>query len=111
MIDLAIILNLFTVTSSVSVEILQLLPFAVTPSAAIANLSMDTNASVALITRVFFPLSEVFSLNETFAPITFAFTSVNRIVSALAFENLPIVIITLSASIRQKSEKVQNGCL
>ena len=111
MIDLAIIFNLFDFTSSVSVATLQSLPFAVTPSAAIASLSMDTNASVTQITLDFFPLSEVFSLNKTLAPITFASTSVSRIVSAVAFANRPLVIITLSASIRQKSEKVQYGCL
>lgn len=111
MIDLATILNLFAITLSVSAATLQLLPFAVTPSAAIASLSMDTKASVTLTTLVFFPLSELFSLNKTLAPITFASTSVSRIVSAVAFANLPLVIVTLSASIRQKSEEVQNGCL
>ena len=100
--DCATIFNLLAATSALSVVILQLFPFPVTPSAAISNLSIDTNASTTL-SLVFFP--EV--LTSTLAPDTLAFTSLTRIVSAVALANLPLVIVTFSASIRQKSEKVQ----
>ena len=115
MIVWAIMLSLFTVSWVGSVVILQFLPLQVTPSAAIANLSMETKASATLVTPTvlfFFPLSELLSfLTNSLAPSTFASTSVTRIVSAVALANLPLLIVTRSASIRQKSEKVQNGGL
>ena len=103
--DCATIFNLFAATSALSVVILQLFPFPVTPSAAISSLSIDTNASTTLTTLslVFFP--DV--LTSTLAPDTLAVTSLTRIVSAVALANLPLVIVTFSASIRQKSKKVQ----
>ena len=115
MIVWAIMLSLFTVSWVGSVVILQFLPLQVTPSAAIANLSMETKASATLVTLAvlfFFPMSELLSfLTNRLAPSTLASTSVTRIVSAVALANLPLLIVTRSASIRQKSEKVQNGGL
>ena len=101
--DWAEIFSFLTITWSTIVETWQCLPLAVTPSAAISSLSRERKASSTLVVLVFLPASLTINLPS----ITLASTSVTKIVSEVAFANLAFVIVTLRASIRQKSYKVQ----
>ena len=105
--DWAEIFSFLTITWSTIVETWQCLPLAVTPSAAISSLSRERKASSTLVVLVFLPASLTINLPS----ITLASTSVTKIVSEVAFANLAFVIVTLRASIRQKSYKVQTGGL
>ena len=106
-IDWAEIFSFLTITWSTIVETWQFLPLAVTPSAAISSLSRERKASSTLVVLVLLPASLTINLPS----ITLASTSVTKIVSEVAFANLAFVIVTLRASIRQKSYKVQTGGL
>ena len=103
--DWAEIFSFLTITWSTIVETWQCLPLAVTPSAAISSLSRERKASSTLLVLVFLPDSLTINL----ASITLASTSVTKIVSEVAFANLAFVIVTLRASIRQKSYKQTVG--